>query len=220
MRTKHLTVAAITLLAVPGLAGCNGGADATPPATNTVSPQASTPATTTSATASATATPTPTPAPPSTTTPTPTGSTSTDPKAAAAQREQEATAVIDAWWPEMVKLYHDPTLPIADMQQYTSGQAKTWTQDVVTTLREDKLHMVGEATWKSHKVVANTEISAGSLVNVTRCLDVSKFRLLDASGKDVTAKDRPNRSLQVFKVTRPKGGATWTISSLQAGGAC
>lgn len=112
--------------------------------------------------------------------------------------EEEAFAAAE----EVYRAYIDAGNNGADESDFLVGQALEAEIDTLRYLDENGLTLDGTSALTSFVGVEATVTPTDTTIEVLLCLDVSKTRVLDSSGSDVTPADRANRvSLDVSFVT-------------------
>lgn len=142
---------------------------------------------------------------------TPTAKTSQLP---AAEVDGAVTALGD-WWTQMEALYRDPNVPMSTIDQYTSGEAVGISYGFVKDGRDRKLRVMGTSTWLSRKVMSAESKGSLDVVRIKACQDMSKLRVVDETGKDVTPKTRNDHPMNEFLIMRnSKTSPKWTVNNI------
>lgn len=132
---------------------------------------------------------------------------------------QQAVSALDSWWVQMEKLYTDPSLATDVLTEVASGDALGTSEGFVADVRKGGHRASGNATWVSKDVVSATSQRSMDLVRIRACQDVSKLRILDSAGKDVTPKARINRMESNYLVTRASDSKdSWTVNHIDSQG--
>ncbi|WP_394275592.1 hypothetical protein [Luteococcus sp.] len=125
-------------------------------------------------------------------------------------------ATLDRYWQEYEALHADPKRSAEAITSLTTGAARTQTLAEVQETRKAKLRTAGSSSTVSQSVMKATRSQGLDAVRVRTCVDVSKVRVLDEKGKDVTSKSRPTRSLAIYTLSKPTDGGTWAVNLIDS----
>ncbi|MBO1756459.1 hypothetical protein [Allobranchiibius sp. CTAmp26] len=130
-----------------------------------------------------------------------------------------AVAAVVALWRQIDRLENNPKDDLTTLDSVARSQVLTQWQYNISTARQKGETSKGNTVVKLSNARRNP-LAPESSYTVTACLDVSRVRVFDSSGRSIVSRSRPPKVAYRYDVIRDSKSMKWYVTVAKAAGTC